>query len=334
MSQYILDLHINKEEWNIFVINHINGNVFQTYEMFQVYEKTKFYQPFFLSVRNYSGELVGILLSNIQKERLYGKLSARSIILGGPLVKDNNLDVLDFILKEFKKRIRGKAIYTQFRNLWHWSDQGEAIFFANGFKNIDHLDILTDLKHTDSVLFTKIHPGRRKNIRRAERVPLIFEQVTDQISIEQCELLIAETYKKLKLPYPDKSFFESANSILGSEGILKIFVAKYLGIIIGCRYELCYKDLVYDWYAGTNERHLDKYPNDFIPWKIMQWGHNNGYTTFDFGGAGKPDVPYGVREHKLKFGGNIVNNGRFEQVHNKLFYLTGSLGVKVFRLLK
>ena len=34
-----------------------------------------------------------------------------------------------------------------------------------------------------------------------------------------------------------------------------------------------------------------------------------------FGGAGKPDKPYGVRDYKLKFGGQLVNWGRFEKVH-------------------
>jgi lipid II:glycine glycyltransferase (peptidoglycan interpeptide bridge formation enzyme) len=114
----------------------------------------------------------------------------------------------------------------------------------------------------------------------------------------------------------------------------KKFVAKYQSEIISCRFVLCYKKVVYDWFAGTDESHLDKYPNDFLPWKIIQWSKENNYMTFDFGGAGRPEEPYGVREYKLKFGGKLVDNGRFVCIHNKFLFLIGHFGLKLFKLLR
>jgi len=101
--------------------------------------------------------------------------------------------------------------------------------------------------------------------------------------------------------------------------------------MIGFRAVLCYKDLIYDWYAGSSDNNLDKYPNDFLPWKIMEWGHNNGYRIFDFGGAGKPGVPHGVRDYKLKFGGKLVEFGRFENIHNRLLLKIGKLSLLLYR---
>jgi serine/alanine adding enzyme len=37
--------------------------------------------------------------------------------------------------------------------------------------------------------------------------------------------------------------------------------------------------------------------------------------VFDFGGAGRPDEPYGPREFKSKFGGELVDYGRDVLVH-------------------
>ena len=37
----------------------------------------------------------------------------------------------------------------------------------------------------------------------------------------------------------------------------------------------------------------------------------------DFGGAGKPDEPYGVRTFKAKYGGELVNYGRYVCVHSR-----------------
>ena len=118
------------------------------------------------------------------------------------------------------------------------------------------------------------------------------------------------------------------------KNILKTFVAVYNDKIIGCRLVLCFGDVVYDWYSGASNEHLDKYPNDFLPWKVMEWASQNGFKCFDFGGAGKPNVHYGVREHKLKFGGELVEFGRFEKIHNRSLMKVGKIGLKLYKCIK
>ena len=110
--------------WASFVENHKNGNVFQTPDMFKVYEKTKNYEPILIAVENDTGELEGILLAVIQKEHsgILGNFSARSIIMGGPLIKNDDPQILDFILKEYDNKIKSEAIYSQFRNFWDWKE--------------------------------------------------------------------------------------------------------------------------------------------------------------------------------------------------------------------
>ena len=48
-------------------------------------------------------------------------------------------------------------------------------------------------------------------------------------------------------------------------------------------------------------------------------------------GAGKPDDGYGVRDFKAKFGGQLVEHGRFLHVMNPLLYNIGKLGVKLLK---
>ena len=91
---------------------------------------------------------------------------------------------------------------------------------------------------------------------------------------------------------------------------------------------------MYDWYAGSYQAYYKKYPNDLIPWKAFLGGQKNGFKKFDFGGAGKPGIPYGVRDYKKKFGGEFVNYGRFEQVHKPFLFQIGKLGLKVWQRLK
>jgi lipid II:glycine glycyltransferase (peptidoglycan interpeptide bridge formation enzyme) len=51
MNNYKITRELNKCQWSSFVYEHPNGNVFQTPEMYEVYENTKNYEPIFLAVR-------------------------------------------------------------------------------------------------------------------------------------------------------------------------------------------------------------------------------------------------------------------------------------------
>jgi len=179
-----------------------------------------------------------------------------------------------------------------------------------------------------------MHNGRRKNIRRAERISLDFAEIVEEKEFNKCILLIEDTYKRVKLPCPPKSFFYNTDEKLKPINGLRKFAVKFGNEIISTRFVLCYNGLVYDWFAGTDDRFLDKYPNDYLPWKIMLWAKENGYDTFDFGGAGKPNVSYGVRDYKMKFGGELVEFGRFEQVHKPFLMKLGQLGMNIYKKIK
>jgi serine/alanine adding enzyme len=322
--------------WDKLIFTHTRGSIFQTPEMLEIYTHTPSFEPLFISAVDSNNNIIGVLLAGIQKEHsgILGKFSARSIIWGGPLVQDENPEILDLILKEYVRKIKGKAIYTQFRNLWDWSNDERLIFLKNGFRYEEHLDILFDLNKPENILFNEIHKGRRKNIGRAIRYPLEFSEVASYNEFQKCLNLIEQTYKKVKLPYPGRSFFNNADKMLSEKVYLRKFVAKYQSEIISCRFVLCYKELVYDWFSGTDESHLDKYPNDFLPWKIIQWSKEHNYRIFDFGGAGHPNKTYSVRDFKLKFGGNLVSFGRYNKIHNKNLYRIGKVGFEILKKIR
>ena len=167
--KYFISYKIEAEIWSLFIKSHPNGNIFQTPEMFEVYKKTKNYEPVVIGAVDDNDNLIGILLAVIQKEHkgIIGKFSSRSIIMGGPLIKDNNPEVLDLLLREYNKKIKGKVIYTQVRNLF---DQGWAkvVFEKNGFKYEPHLDILINLNVTTEELNKSIKREKRRNFTKSK----------------------------------------------------------------------------------------------------------------------------------------------------------------------
>jgi lipid II:glycine glycyltransferase (peptidoglycan interpeptide bridge formation enzyme) len=80
------------------------------------------------------------------------------------------------------------------------------------------------------------------------------------------------------------------------------------------------------------DREYGRYvPNELLAWYILRWGAENGYQVYDFGGAGKPDEEYGVRDFKAKFGGQLVNFGRNTCVHAPLALAVSRIGYRVYR---
>ena len=336
MREYRPTSKIDRKQWSDFVFNHPKGNIFQTPEMFDVFTAAKNNQPVLTAVINGDNEILGILATVIQREYagFLGEFTCRSIIRGEPLILNDNPDVLDFILREYNKVIHKRAVYTQSRNLWEQENEFIACFEKNGFMYEEHLDVMIDLKLSENDLKQRMHKERRHNIRRAINKGTILKELKEPKEIEEGIKLIQETYSRIKLPLAHPSLFKAAYNILFPRKMIRYFAAFNHEKIIGIRIVLPYKDLVYDWYAGSSYKDNNKYPNDFLPWEMILWSKRNGYNVFDFGGAGKPEVPYGVRDYKLKFGGQLVNYGRYAKIHKPILMKLGKLSLKLWRKFK
>jgi len=323
---------VDYSSWKSFVYNHPNGNIFQTPEMYEVYSKTKNYEPILVTIDD-KNILYGLVLGVIQKEKYFKNFTSRSVIIGGPLVKDNDPIVLNDLLIKYNAVIKKKAIYSQIRNIFDTSSQRE-VFHINGYAYDDHLDIIHDLTKSEEAQWLKISRDKKKCIKNANRNLLVIN-ITDEIkNINEIYFILKNVYNRIKLPLPDISFFENAIEILKKERNINIFGAYLNDQLIGVRIVLCYKNLIYDWYAGSDNKYLKYRPNDILPWEVMKWGSQNGYEIFDFGGAGKPNVPYGVRDYKLRFGGFLVNYGRYEAIHQTMKMSFAKTAFKLYQYIK
>lgn len=326
---------INRDKWSAFVSEHPDGNAFQTPEMYEVYNSENNYEPVIVVCENDKSEICGLMLAVIQREYkgFLGKLSSRSIIWGAPLVSGNNPEVLSLILDKYDTIAGKKAVYTQIRNLWD-TEELKSVFEKKGYVFEEHLNILTDLNKSEDVLWGEIYSRRRSQINKSERLGVkikIFDE--DNLINESYEILL-DVYKRAKLPLPGINYFKSANSLLGKKGYLRFFGAFYEGKLIGVMYLLCYNFRTYEWYIGSYSEFMKKHPNDLIIWEIFKWSKENNYKVFDFGGAGKPDKEYGVREYKKKFGGKTVFPGRYQKVHNKMLMNISVFGFKIWQFVK
>lgn len=322
------------KQWGEFVYNHPQGNIFQTPEMAEVYRRTKNYEPITVAaIDNTTNEMLAVLLAVVIKEKsLLGSFSARSVIHGGPLfINDKRgMDAVRILIEYYNKISRKKSLYTLVRNIYDTSEVS-SIFNSAGYKYEDHLNYLIDLDLSISELWSRLYKSRRNGINRAKRRGVIIDEVVDEDAIPVIYELLKETYRTAKIPFADMSLLQSIFDVLKPRNMTKFFIAKKDDADVGTIVILTYKGTIFDWYAGAPRRYSHLCPNDILAWHAIEWGSKNDCCIFDFGGAGNPNEEYGVREFKRRFGGKMVNFGRYMKVYSPIKMKIAEKGFSIYR---
>lgn len=326
-------LNPDEEAWKDFNHNQSQGNVYQTPEMVEVYRRTKNHDPVYLAIVDNNGEFRALMVAVIIKEMegLIGSLSARSIIIGGPLFIEDE-DTTEVLLKLFEEynKIQKGVLYSEIRNIYDTSRFREVLA-RRGYEFKEHLNYLIDLNKSKEELWGQISRSMRKNINRAERAGLEIEEMKDRDRIPVFYGFLEDVYRHAKMPLADISLFYAVYDILVPKGMAKFHLAKYDGEYVGGRLSLMDNKTIYADFVGVPKEHKKLNVNPLLNWNIIKWGSENGYQVFDFGGAGKPGIEYGVREFKRQFGGELVNFGRYNKVHSPIKMSIAEKGFKIYK---
>ncbi len=317
-----------KDKWEMFISNHQNGNFFQSIGYYNFYRALSDYEPMVIIGVNNNDDLIGIMLATIQKEKgiIKEKLSSRCIIYGGPIAKNNDEKVTDFLLKELIKICEKKAIFIEFRNLFDLS-KSIRIFKDNGFEYKGHYNFKLEIKSIDYNL-KKLNKTRRWEINKSLKEGAKIIEIKSIKELNDFYLILKNLYKeKVKKPLPSFNFFKQffLNPTLG-----KFFLVEYSGAIIGGTMCPIFKETIYELYeCSIDKKYKNIYPGSLATWAPIEFAAKNGLKYFDFLGAGSSDKEYGVREFKSKFGGKLFNYGRFLRINNKILYNIGKAGLKI-----
>lgn len=333
IGDYIITEKPDKNKWNEFVLQHNSGNIFQTSWMYEVYKNTELNDAGVIALETKKGEVLGILVYAILFEPgIKSKFTIRSIISGGPIIKDNNPDYAKIILDFYIKKTQSTdAIYTEVRNLFDISYL-HPCFEKAGFQYIEHLTIHNDLTQSIEQMTEATHRGRWSNIKRSIKKGVKVKQLTSLEDIRRGHELIKEIYLRINLPAPHEDLFINTGKYLKDHCyIAGAFLDDKL---IGCRVYLLCRTIMYDWYAAIDKEYSNYSVADLMPWQMMLWGKENGFTIYDFAGAGKPEQAYSVRDYKLKFGGQLLSFGRYIITHKPLMYNLGKAGLKFYKYVR
>lgn len=296
------------------------------------------------NTKHHTQSLKGVCVGYITKETNTIKqyLTCRVIIIGGPLLaEDISATALAALLKVVKAMgnglwaigeennrqspIANRPIYIESRNFHDYS-KWKSIFETNGFAYQQHLNYHVNTS-TVEIAQSNIGKHRWKYIRLSMRDGA---KIVENPNIEQVRVfytILQDLYEtKVKTPLWSWEFFERLYYVEHAKYILVELDGKIVG---GTACVSLLGKAVYEWYAcGIDNCRNDIRPLSVAIWGEMQYAAENGYPLFDFMGAGKPDEPYGVRDFKAEFGGELVEHGRFLCVRKPLLYWIGKMGVR------
>jgi lipid II:glycine glycyltransferase (peptidoglycan interpeptide bridge formation enzyme) len=238
---------------------------------------------------------------------------------------------LALLLETYKRQVQRNTLFTELRNLSDLSSL-QTVLDDNNFHCEPHLNYLIDLNRSSEEVLQSIGRRTRKIIRRGLRKKTAkVSEVSNKHELAIWYSTIQKTYKKAHVPLASQDLFENTFDQLHHKGMAKFLVAKIDGEIAACSVELLYKDVIYGWYGGSDKGYSRYFPNEMLIWHILEWGSNNGFRVYDFGGAGKPDEEYGVRDFKAKFHGNLVNFGRNICIHSSRRFALSEFMYRIYR---
>jgi lipid II:glycine glycyltransferase (peptidoglycan interpeptide bridge formation enzyme) len=290
-------------------------------------------EPFFYRETTPGGE-TGSMITGIRNAgggSLKRYFTSRVVILGEPhfsnQVKSKLQKTSDW---QFTDKLKNNSIYTELRLLEPVVNKA-AIQSVPYTHCIPYLNILVDTTPAAETLYSNLSSTKKRQVQSAVKAGATVRKAESEEEVEIFYQLLQKLYReKIKKPLLAKEVFLR---IYRNKSLGEIFLVFYNKRIVGGM--LCpvfEKKEMYEWYIAGLDDEMKKhkvFPSVLLTWEVIKYASQNGYSRFNFMGAGIKGKYYGVRDFKLQFGGKLVDAPRYIIVHKPMLYRLGKLAVKL-----
>lgn len=346
MTHQILTYNqIDRTEWSGLVQSSSTGTWFQTPEAYDFFvSMPELFRPFVLAIscqpsavsrQALRGVCVGYV--TVEKNPIKQFFTRRSIIIGGPALADDcTEDEVEALMKAAREMLQSQAIYVETRNFNDYS-RWKGAFENAGFEYQAHLNFHVDTSSVE-VVEKNIHKSRKRDIKTSLRDGAVIIEKPSLVQVREFYQILSQLYKtRVKTPLFPFPFFEKlwnqpyAHFLLvgkknEQDKMCIIGGTINVGMDIKCLYE---------WFAcGRDGEWRTIFPSSVATYAGIRYAAEHDMPRFDMMGAGVPEETYGVRDFKAKFGGKIVEHGRYIHIVKPLLFQLGKIGVKLLKKLK
>jgi serine/alanine adding enzyme len=329
--KFLRGKEIDKQQWDDLLINNKFGSPFQSAEYFKIFNSIPGLRAEVFAVSN-KDKLEALCVATIQKEKgIKGYFSRRAIIYGGPLFLEEATNSYTFLIDNMAVILGQLVIYSEVRNYADLHILKEP-FQKKGWVFEPHLNFHFDCSNKVQI-WEKFNTNRKRQIKKALSSGVSIKVAEHESEIKDFYTILKVLYKeKIKKPLMPFAFFSQFFNSPNCKFLLVMFEGKIIG---GIMCPILPNRAIYEWFiCGLDEEYKNQSPSVMATYAAIDYATDNNLPLFDFMGAGKPDEDYGVRDFKSKFGGALVNHGRFLKVHNPLLFKAGKFGLKVMQKIK
>lgn len=328
--------------WRDFVLGQPLGSFFHLPEFVKFYRACFGKEAVQLLFATEGEELTGLLV--LVKPGEYGGLkklmASRTVVYGGPLVKaslpvNEQQQVVEQLLQGLRSLNRLGA-YVQFRNFYDTAPFQSAYTHA-GYRYQKRLNSIVDTTDAAAV-WRGYSPSRRREVQRSLRNGAVVRAARSVAEVQAFYQLLRELYrKKVRKPLPPERFFTLFFELLQPAGLGTIQLVWFHDRVVGgivC--PVTPGRCVYEWYVCGEDVALRSegiFPSVLATQAGIDYAVQNNIPQFDFMGLGQPHKPYGVRDFKLRFGGQTVEYGRYNRIENRWQFRLAEMGYNVLAAL-
>lgn len=330
--QLQINSSVNKEKWDKLIKENSFASPFQTPEFYDFFNALDGFSADVFAVEE-GDELKFLVVVTIQKEKgIKEYFSRRGIVYGGPLINDISEKEIKTFINEICKYYKKQLIYLEFRNSFNYQHYSN-VFNEMQWQYLPYVNykLKIDNKSSDELLNAMPY-NRRREIKLSLKENVTYNLCSKIEEIDEVYKILHDLYnERVKKPLPPLILFQQ----LFNQSFAKIFIVKHQNKIVGGSFCLVYqKEFIFTWYyCGLRNYHPKIFPTHIAVWAAIEYAVAHNIKILDFMGAGRLDQKYGVRDYKAKFGGNLVEDGRFLKILNPVLFKFGKFGLKILSLI-
>jgi hypothetical protein len=323
MTKIVVVEEINRNEWRTLLENSSTSSYFQSPECYDFYKTLTFLEPFGYAVcsdRKIKALVCGYIIANGGSIKQY--LSRRAIVNGGLLLANDIVDgeILE-LLETLRTNLKDRIIYLEIRNNNNYA-RYKHLFNRQGFLYEEHLNYIINTSISIGRIRECYSESKNRQLHKAQEQGVVCLLSTQQNDIDAFYKILSDLYrKKIQKPLFPKEFFDN---FVNSPNSHLFVVKKEKTVIGGIACVSLMNKILYEWFVcgdTVNFNHL--YPSVVATDSAIEFACNKGFEYFDFMGAGNPNKNYGVRDFKSRFGGQLVEYGRFMYIADNMLYRLG-----------
>ncbi len=195
----------------------------------------------------------------------------------------------------------------------------ETTYRARGYAGTRAATMLVDLRPTAEALWRALAPSARKAVTRSERDGITVDRLAPDEPLDAYHRLLEATRRRLVLPMPPAYPTSAMRRALHERGAAcEVFVARRGGTLLGGLGVIGFGAAIVEIGAAQSDEAVAGrlYTGDAIKWAVMRWAKTAGFDHYDLGGVAVDPADAkaaGIRQFKAKWGGRLVEHGRYDR---------------------